>query len=366
MSDESLYDTYLDACLAGEVEDPAAFFERHPGAGDELRERVATLHRSLTGQDDDELPFERLGEFQLLRRLDSGGMGSDYVAEQDTLGRIVALKILRPELVGSRDAALRFEREAQAVAQLRHPNVVTVYAAGEADGVRYLAMEMVEGRRLDDLLGEVAGGREAVTSERIVRWVAALARALDYAHGRGIVHRDVKPSNIRITPDDRPLLLDFGIAHIAGGQAATLTRTFAGSPTYAAPEQITNGPVDGRTDVYALGVTLYQSLTGVVPFASNTVEGVFHKALTEDPVPPRSLRGAVSRDLQTITLKAMEKKADARYATAAAFADDLEAALAFRPVRARPPGAVAFLGDGACSIALTGNTSDNVAVINTK
>jgi tRNA A-37 threonylcarbamoyl transferase component Bud32 len=341
MSDESLYDAYLDACLAGEVEEPASFFQRHPEAGEELRARVETLYRSLIGADDDELPFDRLGEFKLLRRLDSGGMGSVYVAEQDPLGRIVALKILRPELVGSSEAALRFEREAHAVAQLRHDNIVTVHAAGEVDGVRYLAMEMVEGRRLDDLLGEVAAGREAVDTERIVRWIADLARALDYAHARGIVHRDVKPSNVRVTPDDRPLLIDFGIAHVAGGQAATLTRNFAGSPTYAAPEQITGDAVDGRTDVYALGVTLYQCLTGVVPFSSKTVEGVFHKALTEDPVPPRSLRGAVSRDLQTITLKAMEKRPDARYASAASFADDLEAALAFRPIRARPPGAFA-------------------------
>ena len=155
------------------------------------------------------------------------------------------------------------------------------------------------------------------------------------------MHRDVKPANIRITTDDKPLLLDFGIAHDMSSDMATLTRSFAGSPTYAAPEQIAQGPVDGRTDVYALGVTLYQCLTGVVPFSADTIEGIFHRVLHEDATPPRRLRQTVARELEVVTLKAMEKDPAARYQSAAEFADDLDAILQYRPIYARPPGPVA-------------------------
>ena len=336
MSDDALYDEYLEACLAGNVEEPAAFLARHPDASDETRAGVEAVFRNLRSEEP-AIPFERLGEFKLLEPLDAGGMGNLYVAEQESLGRIVALKIVRPELSGSEETRKRFEREAHAVAQLQHKNIVTVHASGSDRGVQYLAMEMVPGRQLDDVLAAVAAGRESLEPARIVHWIAQLARALHYAHGRGIVHRDVKPSNIRITPDDTPRLLDFGIAYEIG---ATQTMSFAGSPSYAAPEQIAGGEVDGRTDVYGLGVTLYQCLTGIVPFAAETVEGVFHRVLHEAATPPRRLRQAVSRELETVTLKAMEKEPAARYDSAGSFAEDLEAVLAHRPIRARPPGAI--------------------------
>ncbi len=300
-SDEgSIYDLYFRACREGEVEAPEAFFARHTGASSELRSRIELLHRHLTEKN--EVPFERLGDFRLLGRLDEGGMGSVYLAEQDSLDRVVALKIIRPELQGSRTATLRFEREAQALAQLRNPHLVTVHGAGTDRGVSYLAMEVVPGRGLDDLIGT-----ETPPWRRVVGWIAKLARALSYAHAQGIVHRDVKPSNIRITPDDEPLLLDFGIAYDMGADQTALTRTFAGSPTYAAPEQIDprGGRADGRTDVYGLGVTLYQCLTGHVPFGGGTVERIFQRTLTEDPKPPRDVNRSLPRDLDVLTLKAM-------------------------------------------------------------
>mgnify|MGYP002623892051 FL=1 len=215
MADETPYDAYLNACLQGDVRNPDSFFRDHPGADAEVRGRIETLFRMLRDGDggarpaSDGLPFERLGDFRLLQPLDAGGMGAVFLAEQESLGRVVALKLIRPELQASREAARRFEREAQAVARLRHPHIVTVHGAGTEKGVAYLAMELVQGRRLDDVL---AMG-EPLTVPRVLRWVAKLARALDYAHGQGIVHRDVKPSNIRITPEDEPLLLDFGVAH---------------------------------------------------------------------------------------------------------------------------------------------------------
>jgi len=232
--DDELYDAYLAACSAGDVEEPAAFFARHPGAGEELRERVALLHGMLAEGAGTDLPFAALGEFRLLERLDAGGMGNVYLAEQQGLGRIVALKVIRPELRGSREATARFEREAQAIARLRHPNLVTVYGAGVEQGVHFLAMELVPGRGLDDLLA-----RDPPPWRRAVGWAAQLARALAYAHAQGIVHRDVKPANIRITPDDRPLLLDFGVAYDMGADRTALTRTFAGRPPTPRPSRST-------------------------------------------------------------------------------------------------------------------------------
>ena len=227
---EELYDRYLDACHSGTVEEPDTFFERHPGISTTGRERIRTLHRAIAGGDDGALPFERLGEYRLIRRLGTGGMGTVYLAEQPSLKRLVALKVIRPELQASETAVRRFEREALAIGRLRHPNVVTVLELGEEHDVRFLAMELVAGRPMDDVL---ADGRPPVP--RTLRWIAALASALDAAHAEGIVHRDVKPGNVLVAPDDRPVLLDFGMAHLAEIEATTLTRSFAGSPPYAAP-----------------------------------------------------------------------------------------------------------------------------------
>ena len=340
-SDSSLYDEYLDACLAGEARAPEEVFAEHPGLDAEVRERITALHRAWSHRQPETLPFERLGDFRLLHRLDTGGMGAVFVAEQESLGRVVALKIMRPEWAGDEHALRRFVREAHTVAQLRHPGVVTVYDAGTDGDTPYLAMELVPGTMMADVLAEAEAEGRRLPVERVVRWGARLARALDYAHGRGIVHRDVKPNNIRITPDDRPLLLDFGIARDLTRDAATVTDSFQGSPAYAAPEQILGETIDARTDVYGLGVTLYQALTGAVPFQGPGVEAIFHKVLTELPVPPRRLAPGISADVETVVLKAMEKRPGARYASASAFAEDLEAVLEFRPVSARPPGPIA-------------------------
>jgi len=329
---EHFYDRYLDACHGGEAEDPDAFFARHPGIDTEERGQIRALHRVLREAAGDELPFDRLGDYRLLKRLGGGGMGTVYVAEQVALRRIVALKVIRPELQASDTAMRRFEREALAIARLRHPNVVTVHELGAAGDVRYLAMELVPGRPLRDV---IAGERPAVP--RILSWIRQVARALHAAHEQGVVHRDVKPSNILITPEDRAVLLDFGMAHLTEVGATTLTRSFAGSPSYAAPEQLGLGEVDARTDVYALGVSLYECLTGRLPFEGGTMEGLFRQILTEDPPSPRSLNPAVEPSVEIVTLKAMEKRPQDRYRTAAAFGADLDALLHAQPIRARPP-----------------------------
>jgi formylglycine-generating enzyme required for sulfatase activity len=357
---EALYDLYLDALLSGVEEAPATFLARQGfGPDDELLALLEGLYANRRASDaigatgatpdgaqrvsTDPLDREggsagrRIGDYLLLRRIGRGGMGEVYLARQESLGREVALKLISPEAAGSPVAAARLEREARAAAKLHHPGIVTVHAVGENRGTRYLAMELVDGKPLDEVLEEGAIG-----VARALRWGSALSRALDYAHSRGVIHRDVKPSNILITPDDRPLLVDFGLAREIDAGGVTLSEGFAGSPFYAAPEQIgrAGGLADGRTDVYALGVVLYQCLTGRVPFDPGTLERVLHAILTEDPARPRALNPAIPADVELVVLKAMEKDPARRYATAGALADDLEAILENRPVSVRRAGRV--------------------------
>jgi hypothetical protein len=341
------YEAYLDAALRGEADAPSEFLARFPGTGPEERARIEALHRlALAGRRprapagaaaEPGLPWERLGEFRLLRRIGSGGMGTVYEAEQPSLGRSVALKVIRADLRDSPEARERFDREARAAGRLRHPGIVSVHASGEQDGVRYLVLDLAPGRGLDEILDEARAAGAPIPPARAARWAARLARALEYAHARGVVHRDLKPSNVRVGPDDRPLLLDFGIAR-AGEAAGTLTGPFLGSPHYAAPEQITGRPVDGRADVWGLGATLYECLAGAPPFPGGSVDEVLHRALHGEPAPLRVRRPGIPRDLEAIVGKALEKEPARRYAGAREMAEDLEALLDFRPVRARPAG----------------------------
>jgi formylglycine-generating enzyme required for sulfatase activity/tetratricopeptide (TPR) repeat protein len=341
--DEAL-DELLERVLDGEVLDIDAFISARPRLDADQRERLRNRARVLAGDGKGssglrparELPFEKLGEFRLLRRLGEGGMGVVFLAEQSSLGRLLALKVMRPELSGSASAEKRFEREAHAIAQLRHPSIAAVYAAGEEAGVRWLAMELIPGLGLDQVLRDSG----PVAPARAVRWASSLARALACAHEAGVIHRDVKPSNVRIAPDDRALLVDFGLARLADASTLSVTGSFHGTPCYASPEQIESSvrEVDARTDVYSLGATLYECITGRAPFQGETSAQLFHEILTREPVPPRRLDPSISRDLETVVLHAMEKDPDRRYASAAAFADDLDALLEMRPIRARPSG----------------------------
>jgi tRNA A-37 threonylcarbamoyl transferase component Bud32 len=346
VSDE-LYDRYLEECLAGRAEPPEVFCDRHPGAIG-LRKQLEALYRLVTDSHAAEpepaaasqggLPFARLGEFRLIRPLAKGGMGSIYLAEQEPLGRVVALKIVREELRDSPTAAERFRREALAVARLSHPAIVGVHALGEEQGVRYIAMELVPGKALTEILAEHAGAGRTLPFRTAAKWMAEIARAAHHAHEHGVIHRDIKPSNIRVTPDGRPRLLDFGVARDERWKGKTVTEAFTGSPLYAAPEQLLGKPVDARADVYGLGATLYQCLTGRTPFDGETIEGLVTRMLVEDPVPVRRLNPGVPKDLEVVTRKALERDPARRYDSAAAVADDLEAVLESRPIRARPPG----------------------------
>ena len=348
--EEACFDAFLAAMAAGETPDITAFVSDFdvPDPTD-LRLRleairvaatVATIGDEETRDESERGPLRpglQIGPYQLVSEIGSGGMGVVWRATDLHLDRSVAIKFLRPELARSATAMERFEREAHAVARLTHPNVIAVHAAGRSRGSAWLAMAYAPGEGLDDTL-EAAGG--PLPPADVARLGLGLARGLHAAHVAGIVHRDVKPSNVRITPDGRPLLLDFGIARDIQGSSVTLTDAFVGSPTYSAPEQIDRGGgnIGPHTDIYALGVVLYECLTGVSPFEADGIERVMHRILDEVPPAPRTVIRTTPRDLSTVVMEAIEKRPVDRYPTAAAFAEDLAAVLELRPIAARAPG----------------------------
>jgi tRNA A-37 threonylcarbamoyl transferase component Bud32 len=276
----------------------------------------------------------RLARYEARDRLGEGATAVVYRAWDRQLHRPVALKVLR-DLAGlSQVARERFHREAQAAAGLSHPNVVTIYDAGEHDGRLFLVMELVEGRALDEVLREAARDERAIAEllEKTARGVAA-------AHEKGIVHRDLKPLNVLVTAGGEPKVGDFGLAHLVdSGADLTRTGTQLGTPLYMAPEQVEGraGEITPRTDVYGLGAMLYEALTGRPPHGGQTIHEIYGNIVRREPVPPRSLNARISRDLQTIALKALEKSPRGRYATAAELADDLRRFLQGEPIRARP------------------------------
>lgn len=343
---ELAVDQFVDLAMRGQAPSVAEFAAAHPelAAADIARlEKLArVLGREKPSQGVSELPFASLGAYTLISKLGAGGMGVVYLAEDARLGRRVALKIMRPELAHSRETAARFEREARSIAKLRHENIVTVFEAGSADGVPFIAMEFVHGASLDEIFARARLEHRHPPVLDLLRWIRDVARALEVAHASGLVHRDVKPSNVRVTPEGRALLLDFGLA--LDPESASLSRTgqVHGTLFYVSPEQVSGGKVkvDARGDVWSLGVTLYEGLTGRVPFEGDHQEEILYRILTAEPVAPRELAPDLARDVETVVLKALEKDRDRRYASAAAFAADLTAILEHRTIEARPTGTV--------------------------
>jgi predicted Ser/Thr protein kinase len=275
----------------------------------------------------------RFGDYELRQELGRGGMGVVYRASQASLGREVAVKmILRGQLASQADR-LRFEAEAQAAAKLDHPGIVPVYEVGEIDGRPYFSMKHVRGTTLAQRLAE-----GPLPPREAARILAAVARAIHFAHMRGVLHRDLKPSNILLDEQGEPHVTDFGLAkQLTDTGAVTKTGAVLGTPAYMAPEQAAGvrGQVGPRSDVYSLGVILYHMLTGRPPFQAASPAEMVMLVLEQDPVPPRMLNPKADRDLEMICLRCLQKPQDLRYASAAALADDLEAYLNDESISAR-------------------------------
>jgi len=303
---------------------------------------VCVLSDTGAEGDGEDLPFERdqgtagpkIGPYTLLEEISRGGMGVVYKARQESLNRMVALKVLPGAAFASASFRARFQKEAETAARLRHPGIVAIHEVGSIAGQPFISMDFIEGISLATRLAE---GRLPPSSAAVI--LRDVARAVDHAHRHGVVHRDLKPSNILLNSDNQPVLTDFGLARFIDA-IPPLGETFelAGSPNFLPPERISTttdrDPI--REDVYGLGAVLYQCLTGLPPFSADTLTALLAAVADGDPVPPRRLNHSVPVDLETICLKSLEKSPTARYSCAAEVADELDRFLRGDPILSRP------------------------------
>ncbi len=275
------------------------------------------------------VPSVLAGRYEVVRRVGVGGMADVYLADDTKMGRQVALKILHPQYAGDDSFVERFRREALA-ARLQHPNIVQIYDSGQQGDFNFIVMEYVEGRSLKDYLSD-EGPLEVAEASRIAREVLT---ALAYAHRTGLVHRDIKPGNILLSEDGKVQVTDFGIARAEAGSTMTQTGTILGTAYYLSPEQAQGLPLDGRSDIYSLGVVHYEMLTGRRPFEGDSPVSIAYKHVREMPRPPSTHRGDIPRSLEAIVMTAMAKRPEDRYSSAALMRRDLEAFASGREVTA--------------------------------
>ncbi|MBL9139999.1 MAG: protein kinase [Verrucomicrobiales bacterium] len=283
------------------------------------------------------VPIRYFGDYEVLEEIARGGMGVVLKARQVSLNRVVALKLMSSGALATEELIQRFKAEAEAAASLAHPNIVPIHEIGEHQGQQYFSMGFVEGSNLREVIRNRPAG--CADLKESVGWVITIARAVHYAHQRGVLHRDIKPSNILIDATGEPFLTDFGLAKLVEkGSTLTHTNAVLGTPSYMAPEQARGDTKEVTTavDLYGLGAVLYEALTGAPPFAGGTSLETIRQVLEREPRPPSVLSPTVDRDLETICLKCLEKEPGRRYASAADLADDLERWRRHEPIQVRP------------------------------
>lgn len=253
----------------------------------------------------------RIGHFRITGKIGKGGMGDIYKAVQEPLNRIVALKVLPPKLSRDEEFAKRFEIEAKAISLLQHQNIVSIYEYGEEDGLRYFAMQFVDGTDL----GRFIASNKMLSIIEIIDFSKQICRGLRYAHSHNIIHRDIKPGNALLDKNGVIRLSDFGIAKIFSGTDITMTGSAVGTPEYMSPEQAQGKKLDAQTDIYSLGILMFEMLTRKPPFIANNPMAVAYKQVHELPVPPSLKRKDTPKRLELIILKALKKDKRDRYDT---------------------------------------------------
>src|SRR5258705_56178 len=263
-----------------------------------------------------------LGRYEIVAELGKGAMGVVYRANDPMLNRMVAIKTINTEEAGHAGMAeyeARFYTEAKAAGGLNHPNIIIIYDIGKSGHLVYMAMEYIEGRELRELLAQ----GQPLPVVQAVDVAAQVAEGLAYAHQHQVVHRDIKPANIMITPDGRAKIADFGIARMRSSETRTQTGVILGSPKYISPEQVVGKRADHRSDIFSLGVILYESITGSTPFNGEGLSALMYQITNHDPIPPSSSNSQVPVMLDYIVAKVLAKAPEARYQSAADFANDL-------------------------------------------
>src|ERR1700752_5101757 len=265
----------------------------------------------------------KAGRYEILGELGRGAMGVVYRATDPVIGRTVAVKTIRLSEEGtglSRPELLsRFQTEARAAGLLAHPNIVVVYDAGEENGLYYITMELIEGKSLQALLDS----GHSFPVPRVLRIMEQTCSALQFAHERSIVHRDIKPANLMLTADDTVKVTDFGTAKILQFGTVQQTAHVMGTPSYMSPEQVKGRVVDGRSDIFSLGVMLYEMVTGEKPFPGQNITTVIYKIVNEEPVPPKQVNPSVHAGISAVVMRALSKDPDTRYQTCREMLDDL-------------------------------------------
>ncbi len=353
-----LAEEFADRYRRGETPSITEYTTRHPKLADDLRELLPAVaqmemlkryRHSFDAHAGHDIPLEppptQLGDFSILRELGRGGMGIVYEAVQQSLGRRVALKVLPPAARHDTGKRERFLREAHAAARLHHTNIVPVFGVGEANDTPYFVMQYISGCGLNDVLHswqtpqelQVDGNSPVLQKGQwrtIARLIADAANAIEYANEQGILHRDVKPGNLLLDPRGNVWVADFGLAKLIDRETMTATGDLLGTVQYMAPESL-NGHADRRTDVYGLGMTLYELVTGELPYNESTPAALIRAITESDPATPRSIAPKIPKDLETIVLKAIAREPNQRYQTAGELAEDLTAFVHDLPIRAR-------------------------------
>ncbi len=383
---DRLLEDYTERLRRGEHPSVEEYAARRPDLAEDIRllfPAMDVIEDFVSPSLEESTVPERIGDFRIVREAGRGGMGVVYEAVQESLGRRVALKVLPRDLVGDAKGLERFRREARAAARLHHTNIVPVFGVGEEAGVHYFAMQFIEGQSLGAIIDEArhargggarlipgltgsskaipAAGRDGSGSSAIThsperrhqRAVAGVglqvAEALAYAHTQGILHRDIKPSNLLLDAGGTVWITDFGLAKadeadpLAQGGSLTQAGDIVGTIAYLAPERL-EGKSDARSDVYALGLTIYELLTLVPAFQDENRKRLLKRIAEDSPLPPRQLDPSIPRDLETIVLTAIAREPDRRYSSAARLADDLRGFLAGRPIAARRASSIERLG----------------------